>query len=308
MFTKPICTLKYQNRACPYELFVNGGLVACDMFATATIESQPVNHWLARGENRVDLLVYVDPVEETDPLELLDPEASFRIELSIAQDGEEATAREVFTVAFAGGRAAGSSAAGTFDSHRDFAARDGGNVTVGEVVIAPLPRGIGVKVSRTFTLPLPLPTWRFLGGEPIAQLWEADEPRLLQTYQELMAAYQPIWDGLRGRDLDRLLPLFEERSAETDQAYYRPPGTTRRALRVGLEQAFADGDVELAPLAPPSGFWHLLVGSTGKLITFTRTPRASSILWYEPRSEDDQAARTVPVVFRRQNGRFVVTR
>jgi hypothetical protein len=201
----------------------------------------------------------------------------------------------------------GSSPEGLFDSARQMTASRIGDVRVGPVELTKLPEIYhGVRIRRTVSLPLRLPAWKFLTSERILQNHEASSEQRAKLHDDLLAAYQVIWDALAKKDLKSILPLFQERSQETDAALYRTPGTTQERLTEMLTESIESPDMQLAPLASAHGRWILEVGSEGTLAALLFNYKASPIIRFKRAEKGFR--RIFPIYWRREGGRFIIAR
>jgi hypothetical protein len=279
---QPLFNLGLDIDNCPYILYLNGGLVSANMEGTAQ-EDQPINHWLLSGTNEIELHMY----QQEDGSDQCDA----KVRLTLKDEGHDKDPEATgFTLAYSAAAAAsgdatrGSSPVGMFDSRNGFRPSDHGDLKVGPTKLANI-SGSGTKIrvlSRSFDLHLWFPRWAFFGGDKLRTYWEfanADENK--PTYREILGAYRKVWSLLEKRDVNGFLDACEERSRETDAAYYKRPGKTRELLRKSLESAMNDPKFELSPVDDaPGEYWTYTVGSTGKLIALTQGERASPIIRY----------------------------
>jgi hypothetical protein len=305
---RPLVNLKLDSEQCAYQLWVNGGLVTSNLESNAAHEEQPINHWLRSGANEIQVYVY-KPADEPDRCDI-------KLTVNVKDNDHEALPGATAFVlahsakaAAAGAPTQGSSPPGVFDSHQGFRSSEKGDVRVGPAKLVQL-TGVGSEIhvlSRPFNTPLPFPEWAFFRGEPMKQWFEFEtKEKRRPSYEEILGAYQKIWQLLQKRDVKGFLAACEERSREIDLAYYKQPGETAARLRKDLESAMGDADFELATLDGP-GVWKYTVGSTGKLLALTQGTTGSPILRYQMK-DDTPFSLIFPVVFRKEGGRFIVTR
>lgn len=305
----PLLNLKVDIDDCAFQLFVNGGLVTSNLQGTAH-EEQPINHWVRTGANDIQLYMYKSP-DEPDTCDV-------KLALTVTDnDDDRIPPVTVFVLAHSAKAAAagtptvGTSPSGTFDSHLAFRASDKGDVRVGPAKIVQL-TGEASQIhvlSRSFEIQTPFPEWAFFRGEKLKQWFEFDSVEARRPiYQEILGGYRTVWSLLQKKDVNGFLDACDERSRETDLAYYKGPGDTRAALRKSLESAIEDPEFELAAIETgPGKAWKYTVGSTGKLIALTRGDRGSPILRYKMKNGTPFSL-IFPVVFRKQGNQYVVTR
>lgn len=128
-----------------------------------------------------------------------------------------------------------------------------------------------------------------------------------EAHDSLLKQYEVIWNALQSREIERIMPLFEERSSETDRAFYHPPGTTQAKLRVAFEEMLSDPTRTLHPLRKKKGIWAYEVGPSGKLMRLTYGPRSNAIIFYEHAKIPDFRTE-FPIVFRKKGDKYIVSR
>jgi len=101
--------------------------------------------------------------------------------------------------------------------------------------------GLDGVFQRIFTANVPFPQWAFFDGD---ELFGGYHPA--KNDDEYDAAENIIWpkvlelwDLFEAKQLEKILPLFEFRSKEYDQAFYREPGNTLEQLKNSLENVYA---------------------------------------------------------------------
>jgi hypothetical protein len=307
---KPLFNLRLDIEHCAHVVYVNGGLVQQNLGQGPVHAEIPVNHWLRSGENVIEVHMFKwqgEPDECDVKLTLSWRDASWpRDEPSLTllrcvHDSKNAPREDP---------ARGSSPAGVFDSQTGRAV-DSGDLRVGVASVVALPGRWAQDhiLSRRFELALPFQQWAFLRGERHTLEWEVeDESQQRPVYVALLAAYQRLYDLLAKGDIEAFLDACEERSSETDAAYYKVPGETRARLRQLLVKAMNSPQLELATLdVEPDESWTFTVGSQGTVVGLTQGDRASSILRYQAKDETPFSM-VFPVWFRKERAGYVVTR
>lgn len=308
--TKPLFNLQLDITHCPYDIYVNGGLVERNGEAQPASGTQPINHWLRSGDNEVAVYMYKWP-EEPDECDV-----NVGLELTDAAMTQQPPVTLMTLVHKAkqappGDPARGSSPAGTLDSQRAFVASAQGDVRVGPAEVAQL-KGAERMVfvlRRNITLGLPFPEWAFLRSDRLRTLSEVEATKELRPdYHELQAAYDTLWALLDKHDVDGFADACEERSRELDRAYYKQPAETRAALREQLISTMKDKDLELKSIKlPPDKFRQRITGPRGQVLALVEDSVGTPILRY-PRKDGGAFSIIFPVMFRRENGRYIVTR
>lgn len=310
---KPYLSLRVETEDVPFYVYVNGGLVTVDESGTAANETWPINQLLRSGTNEVSMLVFPYAGEEGQPASY---SAASKVTLTLLvrqADDAESPEHQVSVLRFSGSEAtksdpsAGSSPPGTRDSRQGFAPSAQGDVTIGPVRVERDPSGM-MRVTQTLRMPLPFLEWDFFRSDDVGSLYELTEEQTVVRYEELLSAYEVVWRYLRAKDVDGLMPLFEERSREVDRAMYREPGTTQRRLREAFESALHNPKVKLMPVRTGNkGYWNHDVGPTGKLMLLGRGDRMSPMIRFE--NKQSAAYATVfQILFRKQGNKYIIAR
>lgn len=307
---QPLLNLQRNIVHCSYDIYVNGGLVERNNEALPTSGIQPLNHWLRSGENEVAVYMYKWP-EEPDECDV-----SVSLELTDASQVQQPPVTLMTLVHKAkqappGDPARGSSPAGTLDSHRSFEPSAQGDVRVGPAEVVQLTgaeRMVHV-LRRSITLGLPFPEWAFFRSDRLRTFAEVESTKELRPdYYALQAAYDQLWALLDKQDVDGFADACEERSRELDRAYYKQPGETRAALRQQLISTMKNPELKLnTPTPPPDKFWLRVTGSRGQVHALVEDNVGTPIFRY-PRKDGGAFSIIFPVMFRRENGRYIVTR
>jgi hypothetical protein len=308
--TSPLFGLRLDIEHCMYIVYVNGGTVTVNLEGTAGHEDQPINQWLRSGSNELEVHMY----RAADEANTCDARVALMVKDVENERGAGAKALVLAHTAqgeTAGDPAAGSSPAGTFDSHRGYRSADQGDLKVGPAKMTHIEDGaqrIDV-LSRTFDVHLPFPEWAFFKGDKVRRSWEfKDKQDMTPTYNEIFAAHRKLWELLAKRDVNAFLDACDERSHEIDLAYFKKPGETRGHLRKELETAMNDPKLELAKIDKnPGKFWKYAVGSKGNLIALGQGAQLSTLFRYQMK-DDTPFSVIFPVVFRKEGSRYIVTR
>jgi len=95
-------------------------------------------------------------------------------------------------------------------------------------------------MRQSVSLTTPFPEWRFLTSDTIP------DPQQFKTKEEMIDGLvgapfneiKKIHTALSNKDIDSIMPLFEERNNEMDAAYYYKPGTYEKLLRDAFEEDY----------------------------------------------------------------------
>ncbi len=309
---KPYLTLHIETVDVPYKVSVNGGFVATDREGNPASMTVPINQWLRSGGNELTLVLF--PHKDESGKRIFEDSARAVLKLQLQQAG--ALEEKPITIATLTFRATGtgtqhvldgSSPAARLDSARNFEPAAGGDVAIGAVRSFQQGEYGEILVSQSVDLQLPLLEWAFFRSDAVKQVHELSEAELDAAYEKLLKAYDAIYQGLKSKNLDAIMPLFEERSRETDQALYQPRGSTDAKLRALFEEAMNDPKLQLNDIHPKEGFWAFDVGPTGRILRLSFGDRGGPIIHYsDPKAPGYFTV--FPIYFRVKDGKYIVTR
>jgi hypothetical protein len=313
--TGPIFSLAVAAQATAYQVFVNGALVTMDLTRRGGVERHSVNHLMQSGDNHLAVVLLTEKQPGVPPVEWrLDPAAHVHLRLAVHDPRHEgAPAVPVTTME---GRAVGegeaisttsSAPAGTLLIERP-AEPVPWKIEVGEAAVTRPLATPTLQVARTVRVALPFGRWAFLDSDCFVPKRAAGQAEISRLYHELLSAYGQLWERAHRKDLTGLLDLFAERSAERDEAFYLPSGTTQLQLRAELERALHDPALALAPIEPDGErrHWSIETGPGSNLAFLYRTRRGGGILRFA--AEGGDRSLDFPISFRRRAGRYIVAR
>jgi hypothetical protein len=303
----PYFSLRIQAESLPIAVEVNTAPLMEDRTGSVTDETWPINHMLrASGDNEIS----VQPAQYDDggkgvfrrgakvTLTVLVQEAGH-----LDRPGMPIT-KLCFIAAHAGTPHAtdGSTPEGQFDSSRQLAPSKDGDIGVGKPKVRVLNAEGVLFVSRTFSAALPIREWEFLSSDVLPDIYNGQNPEAERTYDALLAAYEVIWKGLKSGNVDSIMPLFEERSTNTDRAFYLAPGTTQRKLKESFERVTHDPTLTLNPIRTDR-YWELDIAPGGRLMRLVFGAHSSAILRFD---DKDGLSTVYPVTFRRKGGKYII--
>lgn len=308
---KPYITLHIQTSSLPFEVYVNGAPVTADETGSDADITWPINNMLHPWrENEIAILVWTNELD--DGSIGFEPGAQATLSVMLQQAGAlQEPGRTIGNLHFEADKlrdaraTEGSSPSGRYDSARDLASSAAGDVVIGAPFVRELNKEVGLlMVARTFVIPLPLPEWEFFSSEQVATLNNGETAQTEVLYSELLAAYEELWKKLKAGELDSVMPYFEERSRNTDRAFFLAAGTTQQRLRSSLQEAMADSSLQLGSLKT-DGFWTLNVGPTQRLMRLVWGDHSSAIIRFADK-EYAGVATTYPLTFRKQGSRYII--
>jgi hypothetical protein len=311
LVNKPYFTLRVQGNSLPYSVYVNGAPVTADYTWGVSDETWPINQFMrGMGDNEVSVVVLAGELDSG--AWGIDPEGDITLTLLVQNASDlRQPGVTVGTLRFQGKLAGsaqateGSSPHGRLDSSRRFEPEAAGDVVASPVQVKSASSRGALHISRSFDMLLPFPEWEFLRSDRVTPCFEVEmTPEAQKLHEQLLNAYEEIWKAFQARDVDRVLGFYEERSRNTDAAYYLPSGTTHARLKTAIEEAFEDRSHELGRIRTDDG-WLLDIGPSGQLMRLVQGNHASAILRFAPKQQP--GLRTVfATTFRKKGDRFVV--
>ncbi len=242
---QPSYFLKLKMNECPRSVAVNGVEIEQDYAGDANYTAYPINPYIRNGENTFELIVGEQEAMEDSTSSTTECIIEIRVKGEV--NGEEVDflvadiryspdylkAPESLYVR--------SSSPGNFRFEGvDKTTPDvkGSDAVVGDVyTVEPYIEGFGHIFKREFTANVSFPEWAFFSGEKVFDYPKTDE-LYSQAKTEIWSVVQELWNLFETKDLDKIMPLFEMRSKEYDQAFYREDGDTYRKLKQSIQNNF----------------------------------------------------------------------
>ena len=311
--SQPIVELAIHSYHLDYEIYVNGHLIAIEMKDRPQEWTRPLNELIRHGENELVVVIFPQyekgvPESEFDFRSTSDLLLSLKVRPYLMKEEDN---RPTFaTLAFSGKQDPwkrgwqGSSPDGRFDSTHGFAQSEQGDVHISTIENKPIELNrYRVVLHRKFTIPYPHPQWAFFNSDVFAEWATEHSEHNNVVYEELMDEYRKLEKILRGQRLRCLCP----RSREIDQAYYKQPGETAKALKASFVRALDNPKRKLKGIESKKQWFHP-VGPGGRVSWIVRSALTNTPLLSIPYATDPSFATNVPAVFRKQNGKYILTR
>ncbi len=311
---RPVFQLKVDVFGTTHYIKVNGVTVIFDVGEDGqTSVVLPVNHWIRSGENTIGVNVFPSKRGAT-----LNPNSYVRLSLTVHDLSDPDKVYTIATLNFSGDKdenqshVSGSSPSGMYASAKAFMADKDGDVQVYDAVVVPRKTFEGALiVERKINIPSSLPLWAFFGSDEITnyQITCKDDNEYSKAMMPLFTEYKKIYDALEKKDIESILPMFEERNRETDLAFYREPGTTAARMRESLSETISDmkdNNMELVGLDVHSVDFHL--EDNKKVVSLRRSGLTHAISINYINKKDDLGCKRYPMFFRYSNGKYILTR
>jgi hypothetical protein len=272
---------------------------------------QPVNHWIKKGEN--ELMLMLMPIDEEGGMGTFPNDARCELTLSVKQSGVSSDGHIVISSLRFGATESGyigsNTPAGKLDSNNGFVPDKKGDVKIGETQKETF-HDVGQIISRSITLPrIGLPAWKFYGSDDITDCSGVDidgqmDPEAREALKaELLPIYRKIWSALNSGDVDEIIPMYKERSSETDAAFFKSPGDTDSRLIEVLKENVADPEKKLWPITDENTM--VKVSDNNKLVALVQNNTKSLLCFDESGAE---VAYYYDTIFRKKGKKWIIAR
>ncbi len=267
----------------------------------------PVNHMMSPDDNYINLIVLPD-----SPGDSMNPNANFEMTLKVSTIANRADSVPIASIKFEGHHGTpdsyikNSSPSGEFDPANNMQNASDGDVIVEEITHTELPDSVyegGIIYARKLRIPNTLPRWAFFDSDELPSPLNVNTEEENALTSELFPMYKKIHDALKQKELDSIMPLFEERSREFDAAFYFDHGTTQAKLEFALSEVINNKDFTLVDLEPD------MVGpyieNNRKLVSLKRDEAQCAIGFNDMVNDGSEV---YDIIFRKQNGKWIISR
>lgn len=307
---EPEYYVKLNMQGCPRVIAINGVEIEADLDGTSNFSEYPINHWIRNGQNQIELLIGSDEYMK-DAIGALS-RCALEVRVKGRSNGEEVdhlVTDLVMSTDFsqsAEQRFDQSLAAGQYKIGNDGeleAASSNADVAISQIEILPDYFGEGgFTAKRDFEAKVPFPEWAFFDGEKIFSYPMTDE-----SYDQMEAELWPKVLELRElfdkRALDKLLPMFEMRSREYDQAYYFEEGKTLQGLKESFQRNYELG---LPQSKRDLEYMQLYVSYMGNMATIANAATGNGTIMFYDKRDDTNTFYTIYWI--KKDGEWIIAR
>jgi hypothetical protein len=295
---KPVFTLKIHGFGTRYRVSVNGIEVYRENSSASQVTTSiPLNHWMRSGENIIKLVVL--PSKKNTPI---NEKSEVNAELYVHNDEMEEQQYRIGGFNFKGLGHINETALEEYRLETElFTHDDEGELITHEVSIAKDTILAGsYEYEQKFTIPNNLPLWAFFNSEAVPNNPDLSDDEYWEVSAELRDHLKIIQDKILAGDIDDVMPLFEERNNELDKAFYYPSGVMEAKLRDSFETDIPELDMlELEGRNVSYANENNL-----KLASVYRNRKAAIVGNFK----DSQGSIKFPIMFRQQDGKWIITR
>ncbi len=244
---QPNYYIKLNMQGCQRIVTVNGFEVESDFNGYSSAAEIPINHLIKNGDNYFELMV---PDQET--IEEWPANSSCAVEVRVSGKVSGANVDyKVADIVFSADYAVPSTnltknsmATGDYEfvNGETVLTENALDSAISNIKNMPTyEEGMDGVFQRNFIANVPFPKWAFFdsdelfgGYHPIKSDDDYDSAKAI-----IWPKVEELWKLFESKDLNKILPLFEFRSKEYDQAFYREPGNTLSQLENSLENVYA---------------------------------------------------------------------
>ena len=246
---QPNYYIKLNMQSCTRIVAVNGFEVESDFDGHSSAAEIPINHLIKNGDNYFELMVPNQEDVEEDWSANSSCAVEVRISGSVSGNNVDYKVSDiVFSADYSSpstNLTKNSMASGNYEfvNGETVLTENALDSVMSDIKIMPFyEKGIDGVFQRSFVANVPFPEWAFFDGDKLFGGYHPATTK--EEYSSAKAVLWPkveeLWDLFEAKDLDKILPLFEFRSKEYDQAFYREPGNTLIQLENSLSNVYAN--------------------------------------------------------------------
>ena len=301
---EPIFKLEINAFGIAYRVNVNGVTVLKENNVNNQVSIDlPINQWMSPDKNEFDYFLI--------PLEDQIPEHAYAKVTLIIEDNNDANIHYKFPLLMFNGKnlpdeteMSESLIEGQYGLADSNDIVDHGNIRLGKIIKL-LQENIGLgayKYSRQIEIPNSLPRWAFFDSDTLPDYYEVSDDEYYAARDDLFVEYKKVLNGLADNDVNSIMPMYEEHNLEGDLAFYNKPGKMESLIKKSMQANIDDPDWTLRIRKPE----HLgiTMEDNRKLVSLTLDQDGNSIGFVKSNGAYD----SYPLMFRRQNGKWILTR
>lgn len=159
--------------------------------------------------------------------------------------------------------------------------------------------------NQVLSLNLGYPEWAYLKADNLGNSEEMTEDEFYGLSDELYLEYKKVWQLMKDKNKDALLPLFSLRASEFDAAYYLPKGEKLADMDNSLTSAFEHEDLYLDKIVPDDEA-QLTIEGNGKIAILKIAEIATPLIYYS--HVRGAFHRSYTLYFMRKDGKWTIIR
>lgn len=299
---KPVFELKVDGFGTKYRVKINDVTIFDQPNANGKVTTTlPVNHYMRSGPNVISVSTWANRGQE------INKHAYVNVELVVSEHNRPEYEYMLASLNYKNSfeehneKTQESSPSGRFNADKEFIMDDKGEVQVEDVVYKKT--GIASTYTRELIVPSSLPLWAFFKSDELPNYFSMSDEDYYQHVDELLVEYMKVHDAITNKKTNEIISMFSERNRELDAAFYYPVGTYENKIRLALEDAANDDSAELVSIKATG--LNIFGSANNRLASLHGRKRGAAIgLNYK----NGMGSYGFDMIFRRQNGKWILTR
>jgi len=303
---KPVFKIELSAYGLAYFVDINGATTFREFnAANQTTVDLPINHWMHPKVSEFKFLIL--PPERGG--EFL-PGAFIKVALLIEDEDNSEVRYRLPLLMFDSKQLQAETEMAESLAAGQYALADNNQLTVGsgDIILGEIAKLVDTEYEgaltykRQVTIPNSLPLWAFFNSDTLPDYYEMNDEDYEAAIEDLFVEYKKVQDALAANDIDSIMPMFAERNREGDAAFYYEKGGLEKILRDGMQEDIDDPDWVLDD-RKPSGV-GITFEDNHKLVSLTIGNDSNAIGF----TNSNGAYNSYPMMFRRENGKWILTR
>ena len=304
---KPSYYVKLTMENTQYLVLVNGIELERDFDGYSLNLEIPINQFVKDGVNSIGLLV---PPEEYHEGEFDPLKAELEVWVKGTIEGKDVEYKLtdiIHTPEIINGRyqhSLKSAPAGTFSygENNQVVEDDNGQIKVGKISSEYDYLGEYADVlTRSFTAEVDFPEWVLFQGDEITE-FPLEGEGYKNTKSLIFPQLKKLQDLFDTRDIEKILKVFEARSAEYDIAFYKEPGTTLKELENSIRNTL---ESDYPQVIKDENKMQLVVSSDGRVATIVNAGSMNGTIMFDA---GDDFVISYNAYWIRKDGEWIIAR
>ena len=161
------------------------------------------------------------------------------------------------------------------------------------------------RFEQSFSMDLAYPEWAYLTADDLGDPDKMSDDEFYGLSDELYLEYKKVWQLMKDKNKEALLPLFALRSGEFDAAYYLPQGEKSDDMDNSLTSAFNHEALYLDKIVPDDEA-QLTIEGNGKIAILKIAEIATPLIYYS--HVRGAFHRSYTLYFMRKDGKWIIIR
>jgi len=304
---QPIFKIEISAMGIRYEINVNGVSVMREYNAESQVLVElPINHLMNPINNEFQYMITPSKGES------ISPNSYLNVSLVIKENNDSNVLYRLPILMFDGKHLSEQSemskslSSGVYSLANNKLLKDTGDIQVSDIsnkrVIERIKSPTTLIYTRKIKIPSNIPLWHFFNSEKLPNYYSMSDEDYYTAVDDLFVEYKKIQDAFLSGDVSVILEMAKERNREGDLAFYNTPGEMEQSLKTAILDKLNDPAWELRIRKPSSV--GITLEDNHKLVSLTLNNSGNSIGFIKPNG----TYYSFPLMFRRENGKWILTR